>query len=313
MTDITIIEPGHAIAAPAARISPEDAVRLWLAGYRSPDTRRAYAREIEAFATFAGEGAAARLLALDDAQAHTLVDAYRATLLQRGQSGATINRSMAALNSFVRSARRHGLTVLRLEAQTVKEERYRDTRGPGTGGVQKMLRAAREHHDPRKATRDVAMMRLLFGLGLRRAELAACNLADFDAGSGTLAIIGKGESSKRTLSVPPATVAAVVAWIERRGAHPGPLFSSIDHPRERLTGGGIYYLVRDLGRQVGVTTRPHGIRHAAITAVLDATNGDMRKAQAFGRHASASTTVAYDDNRQDLSGSAARILDGLVE
>ena len=119
--------------------------------------------------------------------------------------------------------------------------------------------------------------------------------------------------SPETIQYLPAVVAAVLAWIEHRGAHPGALFNPLDRPRQRLTGNGVYHLVRDLGRQVGIQTRPHGIRHAAITAVLDATNGDMRKAQAFGRHASASTTVTYDDNRQDLSGSAARILDALVE
>ena len=316
MTDLTIIEPGRALAAPALHISPADAVRLWLAGYRSANTRRAYAIEIGAFARFVGrdvEEAVGYLLGLSDHQAHTLVDAYRARKLQGGCSGATCNRSMATLNSFVRSARRHGLTELRLEAQSVKAERYRNTRGPGTGGVQKMLAAARRHYNPRKVSRDVAMLRLLFGLGLRRAELVACDLADFDAGAATLSIVGKGESSHRSLSVPPAAVAAVLAWIEHRGVHPGALFTPLDRPRQRLTGNGAYHLIRDLGRQVGIQTRPHGIRHAAITAVLDATNGDMRKAQAFGRHASASTTVAYDDNRQDLSGSAARILDGLVE
>lgn len=315
MTEI-IIAPSYDITHAAARISPEDAVRLWLAGYRSPNTRRAYRGEIEAFARFVGRPAgeaAAAILALDDSQAHTLVDAYRAHMLQKGMSGSSINRSMASLNSFVRSARRHGLTTLRLEAQSVKAERYRDTRGPGTGGVQKMLAVARAQYSPSKAARDVAILRLLFGLGLRRAELVACNLADLDRGGAVLSIIGKGESSKRGLSVPPAAMAALYEWIRHRGEHQGPLFCPVDRPRQRLTGSGVYYLVRDMGAQIGIKTRPHGVRHAAITAVLDATNGDMRKAQAFGRHASASTTVTYDDNRQDLSGSAARILDALVE
>mgnify|MGYP000308221449 CR=1 FL=1 len=49
-----------------------------------------------------------------------------------------------------------------------------------------------------------------------------------------LAITGKGESSERTLSVPPAAVAAVLAWIECRGTHPGALFNPLDRPRQRL-------------------------------------------------------------------------------
>ena len=54
--------------------------------------------------------------------------------------------------------------------------------------------------------------------------------------------------------------------------------------------------------------RPHGLRHAAITEVLDVTRGDFRSAQRFGRLAKADTLRHYDDNREDLGSWAARLI-----
>jgi integrase/recombinase XerC len=42
---------------------------------------------------------------------------------------------------------------------------------------------------------------------------------------------------------------------------------------------------------------PHRIRHSAITAALDATDGDVRKVQKLSRHKNLSTLMVYDDNR----------------
>jgi integrase len=49
--------------------------------------------------------------------------------------------------------------------------------------------------------------------------------------------------------------------------------------------------------------RPHGLRHAAVTAVLDA-GASTRDAQRFSRHKDPRTLLRYDDNRNraDLRG-----------
>jgi phage anti-repressor protein len=75
-------------------------------------------------------------------------------------------------------------------------------------------------------------------------------------------------------------MAALVKWIEIRGKDPGALFCNF-HPsgqRTRLTGDGLYKLIRSLGERAGIRTRPHGLRHAAITQALDVTRGDLRAA-----------------------------------
>jgi integrase/recombinase XerC len=54
------------------------------------------------------------------------------------------------------------------------------------------------------------------------------------------------------------------------------------------------------------------LRHTAITAALDAFNGDYRKTRAFSRHASLDTVRRYDDNRADHAGQVAQALDAIL-
>jgi integrase/recombinase XerC len=60
-----------------------------------------------------------------------------------------------------------------------------------------------------------------------------------------------------------------------------------------LTASGIYRRVCRLAQIANLPGRvtPHGLRHAAITAALDALNGDLRRVRAFARHSKAETTL----------------------
>ncbi len=239
------------------------AIGLWLASFRSENTRRAYCREIEAFAAFAGDEdvteAAAAFLALDDGPAHAVADAWRTEKLQRGLAPASINRSMAALNSFVASAPRHGFTKLRLEAKGERSCAYRDTRGPGLQGVQQILDLVRKQK-PRKAARDEAILRLAFSLGLRRGEIAELNIEHVDLEGERLSIIGKGRAERELLTLPTETKKAIERWLALRpNADPcEPLFTRLasSMPEGRISGSGIYHLIRALGERVGIKARP---------------------------------------------------------
>jgi integrase/recombinase XerC len=48
------------------------------------------------------------------------------------------------------------------------------------------------------------------------------------------------------------------------------------------------------------------LRHAAVTAALDLTGGDIRAVQGFSRHRDVRVIERYDDSRQDLAGDVAR-------
>jgi integrase/recombinase XerC len=165
---------------------------------------------------------------------------------------------------------------------------------------------------PPPAVRNLALVRLLHDLGLRRGEVCSLDLDHYDQSRGQIAVKGKGKLERIRLSVPGPVRTALDAWIRIRGLDPGPLFHGLRRGSEggRLSANGLYAIVTELGRQAGLVRRlrPHGLRHAAITAVLDRSGGNVRAAQRFSRHANLQTLVRYDDNRTDLGGEMARLI-----
>jgi integrase len=70
---------------------------------------------------------------------------------------------------------------------------YRDTKGPGRSGVRRLLEQLADRSDA-KASRDRAIIRCLYTLGLRRKEVVGLDLEDLDLETNTLAVLGKGRS-----------------------------------------------------------------------------------------------------------------------
>lgn len=280
---------------------------------RNPRTLAAYRQDLEDFRAFVGaatpEDAGRLLLERGHGEANGLALDYRSHLLARGLSPATVNRRLAALRSLVKLARTLGFVSWELEVEGVKSESYRDTRGPGRAGVRDLL-AHLEASKNAKGTRDRAVVRLLFDLGLRRGEACSLRLEDVDLVAGTVAVLGKGRTERAALSLPAPTRAALEAWLAVRGSEPGWLFVNFDRAGKGsgLTGRSLHRIVRELGRAVGLTVRPHGLRHAAITEALELTNGNVRVVQRFSRHRDLRVLNRYDDNREDLGGEVARLV-----
>jgi integrase/recombinase XerC len=308
------------VSSSATLDSSSAASRLLAAFFsgRKAETIKAYQADLEDFRAFAKsptlEQAAQLLLASSLGQANALVLDYKAYLLGRQLTPATINRRLAAIRSLVKLARMLGLVPWKLEVEGCKSEGYRDTRGPGRVGFRNMLQVLDRRKDS-KAVRDRAILRCLFDLGLRRAEVLHLDLHDLDLRTGTLAVLGKGRTQKELLTLPPETKAAIEAWLILRGDGSGPLFNSLDRAKKgngRLSGAGLYDIVRKLGSKAGLRVWPHGLRHAAITEALDLTGGNVRAVQKFSRHRDVRVIERYDDNRTDLAGQVARQLAATV-
>ena len=288
----------------------------WLAG-RKATTVAAYRGDLEAFGRFCGTDsttAVQHLLAAGPAGAARIAHAWRAELLAATLAPATINRRLSALRSLVELAARIGLCDWSLRVEGVRQIRARDTRGPGLDGVRTML-AGLEHGQDTKTVRDRAIVRCLFDRGLRRGEVVGLDLADFDPARCALRVTGKGHLEAVWLTVGPAACQAISAWVAHRGDDAGPLFTNLDRAGKgrRLTGRSVGRIVADRGERAGLGhVRPHGLRHTAITAVLDLSQGDVRRARDFSRHADIRTLTIYDDARQDFGGQlAAQLADSL--
>ncbi len=316
-----IVPAGRPELAPIAlpEVGPVDVLDAFLSG-RNPRTLRAYDRDLRDFARAIGQPDARTavefLLSQPHGRANARALSYKNHLIGRGLKSATVARYLSALRSVVTLARTLGRIHWALDVESPRIEPYRDTKGPGDAGWYLMLvhaQAAAEHRTP-LALRNLAILRTIHDLALRRSELVSLDLDSFDPDAQTLAIFGKGRTDPTQYSIPDPTAAALSDWIGVRGVWPGPLFIRLDRAATegatRLTADGVYLLVQQLGRRAGVKRPvwPHALRHQAITSLLDRTNGNTRMAQKFSRHCDPRTLLKYDDTRKDLFGEAARIV-----
>lgn len=296
-------------------MSQQDVLDSFMNG-RKATTIMAYRQDLSDFAAFLGmteKEAAEKLLASGPGQANLMALNYTAYLQAKGLQPTTVNRRLATLRSLTKFARMAGLITWKLEIESLKTEAYRDTSGPGSNAYRRML-AEVESRATAKSVRDRAILRLLHDLGLRRGELCALDVSDVDLVAGTVAVLGKGRHQQQRLTLPVPTKEALSAWMDARGPEEGPLFTNCDRAKQgtgRLTSTAVYKLVRDLGRKVGVETRPHGLRHLAVTEAVRAAQQHgygIEEVLDFSRHADLKTLMVYVDRERDAQGKIASLI-----
>lgn len=282
----------------------ERAVAAWLAHLRherghADKTLEAYDRDVRQFLAF---------LARDLGHPPCLADlsrlelkVFRGFLASRRRTG-TVSRSLARSLSALRQLFRW------LEAKDIVENRaiLRLAMPKVPHSVPKPLTVAKaaEVVEARGEAeldwvnaRDVAVLLLLYGCGLRIAE--ALSLKTKDAPTverDVLRVVGKGEK-ERLVPVLPIVREAIARYRELcpyqlepdapifRGAKGGPLSPRIIQlAMQRLRG--------ELG--LPATATPHALRHSFATHLLSA-GGDLRQIQELLGHASLSTTQAYTE------------------
>ncbi|GAB3750980.1 tyrosine recombinase XerC [Microlunatus parietis] len=218
-----------------------------------------------------------------------------------GQARSSIQRRATAARVFFAWARRVGEieTDPAVSLRSPKLQR----RLPDTldaSDAQQMLEQAiayaAEEGGP-VALRDVALLEVLYGSGVRVAELCGLDLTDVDADRRTLRVFGKGRK-ERTVPLGAPAFRALDRWIadgrdalitpasppaiflgERGGRIDQRVVRRIVHRALRLTDGA-----PDLG--------PHGLRHAMATHLLEG-GADLRSVQEMLGHASLATTQIY--------------------
>jgi integrase/recombinase XerC len=214
----------------------------------------------------------------------------------------------------------------------LKVDGYRDTAGIAPQGFHNVISL------PDRATvkgrRDYAILRLLWDNALKRGEISNLNVEDFvsigkasaaseasleqENPAGRLAIVGNRKIQPSLIALAPPTTSAIGDWLVVRGnCQPSdPLFISLDRRSKghRLDGSSIYRLVRKFSEAAGIdkVVSPHQVRHSAITAYLDASEGNIRGAQGLSRHTSLNILSRYEDNRQQYQEQASNILADLV-
>ena len=270
----------------------------WIADERqlSPHTLDGYSRDLAAFFAFltdhlGGAPALADLAALGAAD-------FRAFLARRAGDGiahSSLARVMSTLRNFFRFLDRTG----RVSNATLTAVRAPRPKPPipkplAANDALDLLDAAATLSDkPWIAQRDVALLTLLYGSGLRIAEALSLRRADAPAGD-AMVVTGKG-SKQRVVPVLPVVRAAIDAYLAACPYSPppdAPLF--LGARGARLNPGVVQRQMRRLRAMLGLpqSATPHALRHSFATHLLGA-GGDLRTIQELLGHASLSTTQRY--------------------
>lgn len=275
-----------------------DRYRRHLEGERrlSEHTVRAYLGDLgELFDHVTRHG----VLSLAEVSIHD-VRGWLAGQQQDGAARTTLGRRASVARGFFGWAVREGFLVtdpsLRLASPRAPRPlpQVMDQRQATMLMEQAQARAA-EQEGP-IASRDVAILEMLYGAGLRVSELCALDLAALDRDRRLVRVHGKGDK-ERMVPVGMPALRAVDAWLSRRpelatGSSGPALFlgargGRID-PRvvRRLVHQhlGLVADAPDLG--------PHGLRHAMATHLLEG-GADLRSVQEMLGHSSLATTQIY--------------------
>jgi integrase/recombinase XerC len=265
----------------------------------SPRTLEAYGDGVRRYLDFLQQHLGGPLSAADLGSVPAAdVRAYLAFRRQgaRPLSPRSLSQALSAIRSFHRFLdRRHGIPNAGLElvkGPRVKPSAPRPVTEDQARGL--ILEAdADPDLDPWEAARDVALLTLLYGCGLRISEALSLKRKDAPLGS-SLRVLGKG-SKVRLAPVLPQVAEAIWAYVE---ALPFPL--GPDEPLFRARRGGPYparraqALMQRLRGRLGLpaSATPHALRHSFATHLLGA-GADLRSIQELLGHASLSTTQRY--------------------
>lgn len=284
-------------------ISPAaaDALQAWLAHQSaikgaSENTVKAYQGDVVDFLSFITEhkGAPQGLGALSDLSV-TDMRAWMAHTRGTGVAARSLARKLSAVKAFYKwLAEREGFEPTAVLSTRAPKFQKKLPRPLAEDAARNLIDAIELQSDkPWIAARDVAVVTILWGCGLRISEALSLQGRDVPLPP-TLHIKGKG-GKERIVPVLPAAQSAVAAYVAQC-PYPmepdAPLFRAVRGGA--LAAGAIQKVMARARMQLGLpaSATPHAMRHSFATHLLNA-GGDLRAIQELLGHASLSTTQAY--------------------
>jgi len=273
----------------------------FLAGYTSL-TREAYALDLRQFASWCQQHQV-RLFQARRAD----IECFARDLGARGRARATITRRLCNIAGFYKYA---------VEEDFLDHSRAAHVRRPrldyesNATGLDRNEMGALLVAAGLGPPAEHALISLLALNGLRVSEATGADIEALgvERGHRTLVITRKGG---KVVTIPLAPRTAGRSTWRSVSAAKGPIFLSADGRRLDRHGAG--RIVRRVARRAGITkpVGPHTLRHAFITAALDA-GVSLRDVQEAASHADPGTTMRYDRARDSLDRHATYIVAAYV-
>lgn len=275
----------------------------------SEHTLRAYRRELIGFSKYMGARHA--VIETVDRIEHLHIRAYLGMLLERGLSKASTARALAAIRSWFKWLARAGYMEQNV-ASFVATPRLRKHL-PRVPSIEQMNRVVDSVEEDAASwpARDRAILELLYGCGIRNAEMVGLNLTDIHWANEVILVRGKGKK-QRYVPLGDAATKALRAYLGERTARltakfgakapaTPALFVSLQLRGLGKPGGEARLTTRSVGRIVkrvavmrglSADVHPHTLRHAFGTHLLEE-GADLRAIQELLGHERLSTTQRY--------------------
>lgn len=262
----------------------------------SAHTIAAYRRDLERFCELSG------LTKPVHGNAATMQN-FVAQLHGKGRSARTIARHLSSLRAYFRFAQR---SDPRLADPTVglkapKPQRKLPKNLDVDRADQLFTNKAKSNKpstSQKIALRDLAIVELLYGSGLRLSELTGANIEDLDMVNGFIRVTGKG-SKERVVPIGESCREAIRCWLASTpdavtglARDSGPLFTA--RGSSRISPRTIQARLKKWGQQTlgSNDLHPHMLRHSFASHLLES-SGDLRAIQELLGHSDISTTQIY--------------------
>ena len=259
-------------------------------------TRSAYSTDVYGFLTFLQEHLG-RSFGMGELGKLSISDmrAWMSHERARGISPRSLARALSAVKGFATwSAERYGFDPTAILAARTPKFQKKLPRPLAEDSAEELIAYVADLDEtPWIGARDVAVITLLYGAGLRVSEALSLKGSEIPLGT-SLRVTGKG-SKERLVPILPAIREATERYVRLC-----PFNLTAESPLFRGVRGGalnaraIQKAMENARRQLGLpaTATPHAMRHSFATHLL-AAGGDLRAIQELLGHASLSTTEAY--------------------
>ena len=249
----------------------------------SEHTLTAYRRDLERFAAIVD-------VAWADVEPRH-ISAFTARLHGKGLSPRTLRRMLSSVRRFFAYLEKKGV-VFANPAANARAPKARN-KLPRALDADKTARLFEFEAKTPRDKRDLAMLELFYGSGLRLAELVGIDVKDLDLRGGAVTVTGKGNKVRR-VPMGRHCVAAIEDWLTERGPadYNAPLFTG--RGENRINRRTVQQRLKRLGgTQLGSDVlHPHMLRHSFASHLLES-SGDLRAVQELLGHADIATTQIY--------------------
>jgi site-specific recombinase XerD len=238
------------------------------------------------------------------------------SILLKRHAPITVKKMMAALRRVLQEARKLKLMdedsySTAVDLPQIKVSKKLRGRALSQAEITALVEVCKS--DPTvQGTRDMAMIAILRGAGLRRAEVVKLGLQDFTSETGGLEVRqGKG-GKDRMVYLPDSAVVLVEDWLDVRGRSPGALLCPIRKGGQiemrYMTPQAVLLILQKRAEQAGVESfSPHDFRRTFCSDLLDA-GVDIVTVQKLAGHASPVTTAKYDRRGEETKRRAVQKL-----